>query len=451
MQQRIEGHANGVLEGPPGTATSAAGVSERLLPPLRQQSRPLGACSRRGSVREPGSEYVRALPSLRAAPPLSLLPSLLPSFPLRDRPGQPRARASVPAGGAAAGAEVGAPRAGPGRGPGQQCGAPEWPWCRGAVGPCAAPQPWAAPGTCCGKCSARISRKKYWYDSPTLGSQTLYKPTKLDFLKKNDLTKTRKEDNVRCRVLNGLIHKAVLEMATTCEVSQEFYDLKLEICKVSLSSNFSACRVYWNPASTVEKDSYVESVLRKSAPRIRYLLKSQQIVGNVPPVVFIKDKEAAAVKEVEDLLAIADFGPPEEEASSQNDLSKLFPSTTQSSDSPMRPNLFGVDHELLNKQIMDYKKMKVSRHTQSFVWTEKQQQQLSKIQKKMKKKKARNPPDDDDVMPQKHLLDRYEADYWDDNSESASDYELQDELQEEVNELDEDDDKTLTQPTGKRK
>ncbi|NXR79095.1 RBFA factor, partial [Pycnonotus jocosus] len=76
-------------------------------------------------------------------------------------------------------------------------------------------------------------RKKSWYDSPTLGSQTLYKPTKLDFLVKNDLTKTRKEDNVRCRVLSGLIHKAVSEMATTCEVSQEFYDLKLEICKAS--------------------------------------------------------------------------------------------------------------------------------------------------------------------------------------------------------------------------
>ncbi|NXN00100.1 RBFA factor, partial [Sylvia borin] len=76
-------------------------------------------------------------------------------------------------------------------------------------------------------------RKKAWYDSPTLGSQMLYKPAKLDVLMKNDLTKTSKEDNVRCRVLNGLIHKAVLEMATTCEVSQEFYDLKLEICKAS--------------------------------------------------------------------------------------------------------------------------------------------------------------------------------------------------------------------------
>ncbi|NWR12611.1 RBFA factor, partial [Paradoxornis webbianus] len=79
----------------------------------------------------------------------------------------------------------------------------------------------------------RKNKKKFWYDSPTLGSQTLYKPTKLDVLMKNDLTKTGKEDNVRCRVLNGLIHKAVLEMATTCEVSQEFYDLKLEICKAS--------------------------------------------------------------------------------------------------------------------------------------------------------------------------------------------------------------------------
>ncbi|XP_068864044.1 putative ribosome-binding factor A, mitochondrial isoform X2 [Aphelocoma coerulescens] len=268
---------------------------------------------------------------------------------------------------------------------------------------------------------------------------------------KNDLTETRKEDNMRCRVLNGLIHKAVLEMATTCEVSQEFYDLKLEICKVSLSSNFSACRVYWNPVSTTEEESYVENVLRKSAPRIRYLLKSQQIVGNIPPVVFIKDKEAAAVKEVEDLLAIADFGPPEEEETSQNDSSKLLPSITQSSDSPIRPNLFGIDHELLNKQIMDYKKMKASRHMESIAWTEKQEQQLSKIQKKMKKRKTRNPPDNDDVIPQKHLLDRYEADYWDDNIESASDYELQDELQEEVDELEVDNDKTLSQSTGKLK
>ncbi|NXG14826.1 RBFA factor, partial [Grallaria varia] len=79
----------------------------------------------------------------------------------------------------------------------------------------------------------RKNKKKFWYDSPTLGSTMLYKPTKSDTLMKNGQTKTRKEDSIRCRVLNGLIHKAMSQMVTTCEVSPEFYDLKLEICKAS--------------------------------------------------------------------------------------------------------------------------------------------------------------------------------------------------------------------------
>ncbi|XP_061202317.1 putative ribosome-binding factor A, mitochondrial isoform X2 [Neopsephotus bourkii] len=276
------------------------------------------------------------------------------------------------------------------------------------------------------------------------------KPTTLASVMKVEQIKTRREDNIRLRVLNGLIHKAVAEMMATCEVNQELYDLKLEICKVSLASNFSACRVYWNPTATMEKASYVESVLQKSAPRIRYLLKSQQILGNMPPIVFVKDKEAAAVREIEELLSIADFGPPEAEETSQNDSSKLFSSATESSDPPMRSNLFGIDHELLNKQIMDYKRQKVSRNIESIAWTEEQEQQLSKIRKKMKKKKPKNPPDDD-ITPQKYLMDRYEADYWDGNTESVSDYELEDELQEDVNELDADDGKTISQPTDKLK
>ncbi|NXI34747.1 RBFA factor, partial [Galbula dea] len=286
----------------------------------------------------------------------------------------------------------------------------------------------------------RKNKKKFWYDSPNLRSKMMYQQTKLA----SDQTKTRKEDNIRCRVLNSLIQKAVTDMMTTCEVNQELYDLKLEIqtyvfLQVSLASNFSACRVYWNPAATVEKESYVESVLRKSAPRIRYLLMSQQIVGNVPPIVFVKDKEAAGVKEIEELLSVADFGPPEEEeTSSQNHFSKLFSSAAQSSDSPMQSNIFGVDHEVLKKQIMEYKRLKVSKDTENIAWTEEQEQQLSKIQKKMKK--TRNPPDDD-ITPLKYLLDRYEADHWDDNTELVLDCELEDELQEEVNELNVDDGK----------
>ncbi|NXH20282.1 RBFA factor, partial [Bucco capensis] len=79
----------------------------------------------------------------------------------------------------------------------------------------------------------RKKKKKFWYDSPTLGSKMMYQPNNLASVIKAEQTKTRKEDNMRCRVLNGLIHKAVADMMTTCEVNQELYDLKLEICKAS--------------------------------------------------------------------------------------------------------------------------------------------------------------------------------------------------------------------------
>ncbi|NXG44324.1 RBFA factor, partial [Psilopogon haemacephalus] len=269
----------------------------------------------------------------------------------------------------------------------------------------------------------------------------MFKPSELASATQEEQRRTRKDDNIRCRVLNSLIHKALTDMMTTCEISQELYDLKLDICKatfallqVSLASNFSACRIYWNPAATMEKESHVEKVLQKSAPRIRYLLTSRQIVGNMPPVVFVKDKEGAAVKEVEDLLSVADFGPPEEETLPQNDSRELLSSAAQPAEPPLRPSLFGIDHTVLHKQIMDYKRLRVSRDTGGSAWTEEQKQQLSKMQKKMKKKKAGNPPDND-ITPQQYLLGRQEAEHWDDATQLLLDCQLEDDLQEEAEEL----------------
>uniref|UniRef100_A0A8C6YWQ7 Ribosome binding factor A n=1 Tax=Nothoprocta perdicaria TaxID=30464 RepID=A0A8C6YWQ7_NOTPE len=294
----------------------------------------------------------------------------------------------------------------------------------------------------------KMLRKTKWVAGPRAG---MYKPTMLASGMKVDQIKFRKEDTIRCRVLNNLIYKAVTEMMSTCEINQELYDLKLEICKVSMAPRFSACRIYWNPLSTTEKESYVEGVLQKSAPRIRYLLMSQQIVGNVPPIVFIKDKEAAALKKVDELLSIADFGPPEEEESLPlNDSSKPGSSTTESADSLVRSNLFGIDHELLNKQIMEYKRLKVSREPEGLAWMEQQEQQLSVIQRKMRKKKARK-PSDDDITPQRYLLDKYEAEDLEESTESVSDYELECELQEELSKLEANDGETESQPTVKLK
>ncbi|NXF96686.1 RBFA factor, partial [Eubucco bourcierii] len=284
-------------------------------------------------------------------------------------------------------------------------------------------------------------RKKFWYDSPAPGPRTMFKPTELACAMQEEQRGTRKEESIRCRVLNSLIHKALADMMTTCEISQELYDLKLDICKatfallqVSLASNFSACRIYWNPAATMEKESFVERVLQKSAPRIRYLLTSQQIVGNMPPVVFVKDKEGAAVKEVEELLSVADFGPPEEETLPQNDSRELLSPAAQPAEPPLHPSLFGIDHALLHKQIMDYKRLRVSRDIGGSGWTEEQKQQLNKMRKKMKKKKTGKLPDDD-ITPQQYLLGRQEAEHGDNATELVVDCDLEDDLQEEAEEL----------------
>ncbi|XP_067393655.1 putative ribosome-binding factor A, mitochondrial [Emydura macquarii macquarii] len=294
---------------------------------------------------------------------------------------------------------------------------------------------------------ASKTKKKFWYDSPTVGSHLMYKPSSLDTILKATQQKTRKEDSIRTRVLNVLLYKAVTDLMSTCEVSQEVCDLKLELTKVSMAPDFSACRVYWNPAGSAEEEDYIESILQKSAPRIRHCLITQQVLRNVPPIVFVKDKEAAAINEVERLLAIADFGPQEEkDALAENYFSESQSSVTASSSdtsaSSISSNLFGIDHEVLNKQIMEYKKMKKVKDTGDIGWAEQQQKQLAEIQKhkRMKRKKIRDPFEN--ITPQKYLLDKYSEDSLDDDVAPSQDSELEYELQEVLNELEVDDDKS---------
>ncbi|XP_059580291.1 LOW QUALITY PROTEIN: putative ribosome-binding factor A, mitochondrial [Alligator mississippiensis] len=287
------------------------------------------------------------------------------------------------------------------------------------------------------------TKKKFWYDSPGLGSHQVYKPSGLAPVLKASQQRTRKEDSIRTRVLNIVLYKAITDMMSTCEVSQELYDLKLEISKVSLLSDFSVCRVYWNP-TTVGDSKHVESILQKSALRIRYLLLARQVLGNVPPIVFVKDKAAVAMREIDELLAVADFGS-EKENLSQNDFSESETSvTTSSSDtsaSSLQSNLFGVDHEVLNKQIMEYKKMKKVKHVEGIGWAEQQQKQLAVVQKQMRMKKKKTKGSfQNDLTPQEYLLNKHKTDYLDDETVSFSENESEDELGMEVNEFKADDD-----------
>ncbi|XP_036740078.2 putative ribosome-binding factor A, mitochondrial isoform X2 [Manis pentadactyla] len=202
---------------------------------------------------------------------------------------------------------------------------------------------------------ASKTRKKFWYEGPTLGSHLTYKPPQSNFLMKSATKKTKKGDHVRLRALNGLLYKALTDLLSTPEVSQETYDLNLELCKVSLTPDFSACRVYWKMAVSAEQKTHTEAVLQRSASHIRHLLMSRQTLRNMPPIVFIQDKESAALAEVDRLLAIADFGSPDEKDDfTQNDFRD--PEALDTLDSAPHSCLCEIDHEALNKQIMEHKR-----------------------------------------------------------------------------------------------
>ncbi|XP_034981433.2 putative ribosome-binding factor A, mitochondrial [Zootoca vivipara] len=331
-------------------------------------------------------------------------------------------------------------------------GTAAWWWRRPRDGGLFLP-PLGCPGCRALRCSAALcgsrnllkkflskKKKKFWYDSPTLGSSLAHKPSNLASILKLHPPKVKKEDSIRKRALNVLLLKAVRDVLSTFEAGQEVYDLNVELSKVSLTSDFSVCRIYWRTTSSVEQDDYIEKVLRKSGPRIRHLLISHQVLGTVPSLVFVRDKEEAAIREIENLLATADFGPEEEEGkeSVQNDFSeqRYTKATTylDSSLSCMPDNLFGIDHDALNKQIIEYKKMTKDKEIGGVALSEQQKQQLAELQKrkKMRWKKAKK-PFDDGITPQEYLMDKCSEDDWD--SDTASSHELENELEDELQEI----------------
>uniref|UniRef100_A0A671G5F6 Ribosome binding factor A n=1 Tax=Rhinolophus ferrumequinum TaxID=59479 RepID=A0A671G5F6_RHIFE len=229
----------------------------------------------------------------------------------------------------------------------------------------------------------------------------IYKPSQLEFPTKSTSKKTKKEDHVRLRALNGLLYKALTDLLCTPQVSQEIYDLNVELSKVSVTWDFSACRVYWKATLSAERDTHAKAVLQRSSTQLRHLLMSQQTLRNVPPIVFIQDKGHAALAEVDRLLAVADFGPPDE----KDDVIQNSCRDPEAPDAPppcdtlgpaVSSSLTGIDHEALSRQIVEYKRRKdKGRGGVSPLWSG--PQQVAELTKQKKKRKKCKPCPDNDL------------------------------------------------------
>lgn len=249
------------------------------------------------------------------------------------------------------------------------------------------------------------SKKKLWYEtapqtwSPNQGQDTYVKPPR----------KRDQEDDSRFRILNSVLFKAITELLTSPQLTCDLYDYSPELSKVTLARDFSNCRVFWKTSTDPKKDELIQQALDQNSARIRYLIMSQQTMGGVPTLVFLRDKQYAAIVEVEKLLQQADFGP-ESTADSDRHTGEL---PLQASEVVMASEpavLFGVDHKALNQQIADYrqrcKETGLESEAPPAALIQAQLTALQELKKKqiINKKRKKSRPVDDDITPREFLL-----------------------------------------------
>jgi len=111
----------------------------------------------------------------------------------------------------------------------------------------------------------------------------------------------------RVGVLSTVFMEHVTNLLATGEVSTEIHGLGMEVTQVKISSDFTCVNVYWY-CSEPEKEKQLESILGGIGGHVRHILSQLRVIGEVPPIVFIKDTKYTRLMEVENILLNLDFG-----------------------------------------------------------------------------------------------------------------------------------------------
>lgn len=111
----------------------------------------------------------------------------------------------------------------------------------------------------------------------------------------------------RIAVLNKLFMRHITDMMASGEVANEILGRGIEISRVKVAPDFNKVNVFWVARGT-ENDAVVERILKKSAVQLRQELTELHVMGVVPHIDFVKDKQYAKAAEVDRILATADFG-----------------------------------------------------------------------------------------------------------------------------------------------
>ncbi|XP_045523375.1 putative ribosome-binding factor A, mitochondrial isoform X1 [Pieris brassicae] len=145
--------------------------------------------------------------------------------------------------------------------------------------------------------------KRQWYPSQTSDLNIL--PTL------NTLTKTQRvPDNQgirRVAVLNKLFMKHITDIMSTGTVSMDIIGRGIEISKVNVAKDFKTINIFWickGDASDKDTDKLLQTI----AGPLRHELSTLRLMGEVPYIYFVKDKQESQIVDVDKRLLQADYG-----------------------------------------------------------------------------------------------------------------------------------------------
>ncbi|GJQ82645.1 hypothetical protein Trydic_g19663 [Trypoxylus dichotomus] len=153
--------------------------------------------------------------------------------------------------------------------------------------------------------SGNRKKKRLYLEEPIL-------PTSSTFAR--DLFKRPTPENTRrLSVLNKRFMMNITDLMVSGENAAKFAGYGLEINRVKVTPDYKGINVYWIAKGNTN-DEEIDKLLQSRSGPLRHELTQLHVIGMVPKIKFIKDKEYARMVEVDSKLAYADFGEDHEQS-----------------------------------------------------------------------------------------------------------------------------------------
>lgn len=190
----------------------------------------------------------------------------------------------------------------------------------------------------------KASKKKRYYDETSDRAPKFMAATTLA-----NTNRQGKESNRRVAVLNKLFMKNITDLMATGSFASDLYGYGIQISRVRVAPDFREASIYWF-STNMNKDVKIDGVLKPLAFRLRHELSQLRLMGEIPQLSFVQDKQYYIEGLLNSLLKEADYGDQEKDA---DDEAVVLVAEVEDRlcEPEMKHDILGLDHAQIMTRI----------------------------------------------------------------------------------------------------